>query len=369
MAYDYEYGVDSIVGFTRNQLITAIELFLDYDSTWTVLQNISISAGSGDAPASSDYSILQKTNGTVDEDVYISLWLGSSVNGNPTIAMNTSTGYTPGANWYAQPGARVGAGTDGTSPNVIYTRCSHVTDKIVEYHLFGYPGHFYCVFKTDQGYWRNFGFGHIDKLSDFVGSGFSCASFSMNSITNIDDADSNGAIQFFDSYVGSGGEQDLRHCSQLRYDEISNALRYGVTGHENYTYEKNIGLYQPNGGWLYSGNMTSTRQASVDGGYVCPFEYDKMQRAPTTFSLTSPLIPIYVYFSTDFSNKYKALIGRLPHIFGMNIKSLAETQEITIQGETYMVFPVSKKSSSMNDGTNTLNSYYFGFCTLKKIEA
>ena len=126
--------------------------------------------------------------------------------------------------------------------------------------------------------------------------------------------------------------------------------------------------YGANDGWSSSGWTNSAVTSVYNGSDIASFEHDKMVRAPSTFSLTSPLIPIYVYFSTDFSTKYHALVGTLPNTFALNIKSLSERQEITVQGDAYMVFPTSRKSSSVNDGSNTPNSYYFGFCMLKKIE-
>ena len=214
MAYDYASNSQSSPGFTKNELITAIETFLDYDPSWTVLQNISTSAVIGDEPSSANYSVIQKTNGNALEDVVVHLWVGSTVSAGQSIGLNTSTGYTSGNTWTNQPGARKG------SDNDIYSRCSHAIDDIVEYHLFGYPEYFYCVFKTAGGIWRNFGFGHLDKLSDFVGGGFSCASYSTYDTGTIDDADSGGSTQFFDIYSGENSSNNKKHCSQFRIDEV-----------------------------------------------------------------------------------------------------------------------------------------------------
>ena len=371
MAYDYASDSKSSPGFTRNELLTAVEAFLDYDTSWTVLQAISPTAGEGDTPATSDYSVIQKTNGTPTEDVVVHLWKGSDVSGINCIGLNTSTGYTADTNWYNQPGARFGRGNGVNARTAVYTRCTHTSDNIVEYHLFGYPEYVYCVFKTSAGIWRNFGFGHTNKLSNFVGGGFTCGSYCSYDDVYEDVANTGGYTQFFDMYTTSGSSTDMRHCQQLRIDEQGSPgdLRYGVVSHRITSFPNDASVYGVNDGWVCSGQAYSNYSTFYNGGDLAGFEHDKMLRAPSAFSLTSPLIPVYVYFSTDFTTKYRSLVGTLPNVFMLNIKSLAETQEITIQGETYTVFPASRKSTTTNTGDNLPNSYYWGFCMLKKIEA
>ena len=355
MPYAYERQTKSGPGFTQNEVITALETFLAYDPSWTVLQNISLTAGRGDLPALTDYSVLHKTNGNSTEDVVIHLWQ-SNYNEN-NFGMNTSTGP---ANltlpWNQQPGARVAGST------TCYTQTQGCSNDIVDYHFFGYPEYVYVVFKTSADIWRSFAFGHIEKLSAVVGGGFACCSTYLCRNTESDQAGTDHHNIFFDGVVATEGGR-YRLISQVRADTKASTLRYIIGGEINAVGPEIVNsnyigpndIYSNSGG-VYNGESgTNSRQ----------FEYDKMRRAPSNFSVTAPLIPIYIYMGRG--SEYISLVGRLQHVFAMNIKNISETSEITIQGDQYVVFPYARKTTSINPGDNKPNSYYHGMALLKRL--
>jgi len=357
MSYDYDRQTKTNPGFTRVEVIQALEDFVAYDTSWTVLQAIPDTPVQGHTPPATDYAVFHKTNGNAAEDVVIHLWDNFHLEEN--FGLNTSTGpFNNTLRWWEQPGARFGTDTDS------HTQTTSANGNYVEYHFFGYPEYVYVVVKTDSGIWRSFAFGHIEKLSAITGGGFACASSHVTSTAASDQANSDQHNIFFES-VYSNSSTYYNYLSQIRVDTLDSDLRYILGGctdavGPNATRTQELGpndTYSTCGG-IYNGDTdTDTLQ----------FEYDKMRRAPSDFSITAPLIPVYIYMGRG--NKYVSLVGRLPHVFAMNIKNIAEATDITIQGETYTVFPFARKTTSINPGDNKPNSYYYGFALLNKVEA
>lgn len=370
MAESYATATDNITGFTRVQLLEALATFLAYDPSWTVYKaTISDPADTG---YDGEPVVFGKTNGTAEEDFVIHVWQTKRRSGvNVNIGMNLSKGpYIPwingdtGTQWWSHNGARYGE-TEGLDRKYCHCRTSHTTDKILQYHFFGFDDFVYVVFLTEDNIWRNFGFGHINKLTSFVGSAFCCASWVTEVYSDQEKGNDGQYAQFFDLHGNtSENTNDDYNCSQVRCDTVGGTLRYALGSYLHRwtvtTGDNHQEMFGADDVASFSGHAYSSRT-----NWYAGFEYRKMESAPSSFGLTSPLIPIYIYIEQPSSQM--ALIGNLPNIFQLNIKNLAETSEIPIQGNQYIVFPASRKTSSTDNNDSTPNSYYWGFCVRKPV--
>lgn len=343
------------------------DLSTQYPGYWSVLESNDGDYTTGDTGKP---LVIRHDNQVAGEAVNIHIWRWLST----IFGLNISTDYVgpPPSVWYSQTGARFGEDASPiTDADDRFCKMSHGNTTYSQYYFFGYQEYVYVVVQNSAtGIWRNFAFGHIDKIDDFTGGGFCCASFCADDNTYEDSSSAGGYTQFFDNYyvgVTVAVDNDRKHCSQIRMDD-GLTLRY-VLGTCEDTIDNGPGgtnwprIFGPNDTYGFSGNpyYPSTTSNPV----IQPFESIKLHNAPSTFGLTSPLVPIYHYINRG--NDQRSLTGVLPHVFCLNIRDIVETSEIDIQGTPYVVFPASKKTStSGQDGTNLPNSYRYGFC-LEKI--
>lgn len=115
--------------------------------------------------------------------------------------------------------------------------------------------------------------------------------------------------------------------------------------------------YNSSPGTDKAGNPRTVFGSEVRNGFVtCAFA--GMKANPSDGYV--PLIPLAVYHSEDYTLSVKKLrlVGYAPDVRYMNMRNFAPAEEITIGGDTWMVFPVTRKRYVQDNAEESWNAAF-----------
>lgn len=313
----------------------------------------------------------------------------------------SGTGVDTGEEIYDQPGNPMNcpltAGFDTSPTSLAALRCLFINDIVgpfQAYWLFGPTdaSYIHCVVKVSSRQYRHF---HVGLLSG-LHSDLDAASFYVTGhFWGMLDPDAH-----HDGLAATQGEHAPYNqvhrtpfgCNDRGNDTIGPFAQfrgqwiyapglndgngpsgedidwYHMIGKDDLTSQGHFGTISKPVGGVNSANNAVIFGVGAISGYAdglgaCLFSADR------TFSSNAvPLIPIYVGVNVPFAADDRlGVIAQVPDVFRVNMRSLSAEQEITVGGDTYVVFPLMNK-----DSENTLDGEgYSGYEGLayKKIVA
>lgn len=206
------------------------------------------------------------------------------------------------------------------------------------------PAYCHIVLEVDAGRYRHFGFGELEKIGDWVGGEYCYGHFWNQSAVNIDNPSLSQHAFMLDSNM-AGLATGFYPTVHVRGQPEQ------VTGLERWLILGNPRTFPP--GTDRAGNnllpgIGGTR-AGITTGIMAQFRLSKL----TAFK---PLLPIPVLiYNTSPSPDSARLIGTHPDVRIVNMANLDPAETFIIAGETWFVFPWTKKQFFKNNTEESWN--------------
>lgn len=223
------------------------------------------------------------------------------------------------------------------------------------YHFFEQdsgPAYIHIVVQSSTDTYKHFGWGDLDKQGDWTGGEY-CYGHYQDSLTN-------QSATATDSY--------------MLFDGINN-LSSTTTGRRSATMHVE-GLTGQGGSdkWGTIRGTAATASTHVDGNgntlahLLGGFRGGPVARAWGGFQGSNeigfiPMYPINAWHFDDPNNRLR-LLGTMADVRGVHIKNFSPGQEVTVGGDTWVLFPSGKRTSD-----NVANRTYFQGIAYKKVTA
>lgn len=248
------------------------------------------------------------------------------------IQMKGATGYTPGGTVGGQPG----------SPS-LYAIMNRVGNgPYVAYHLFSNAAgdYVHCVLEYSAGFFSHLVFGQLDKFGSYAGGHYCDATYIGTNANDHDYYLSTWSSPLFDGWGVSPSSR----------------------GHVSANLESNI--------WrMFAGSSGSSSTFDAYGnGRAGLTSRLLVGSQPNTLNLATPLIPIYIF--TDIggtSSGNRTPLGVVKDLRLVWMESFAAGQEVVLGSDTWMVFPIYRRSTFQNSGDDMPNSWQLGYAYRKII--
>lgn len=298
-------------------------------------------------------------------DLFVSFrWEGTET--NKSIALYQSTGYS--ASELDTPWDHPGDSGNGTTSTTTLTSNRRVEEvgagPYVALHMFysatdGISGNaapaVYCVIEYEQGKYRHFGFGTIDKFGDgWTGGEWVGGHVWSTSQSRQSNPISNGHTVLLDGIANdaSGGVSSL-DCATMRVA--------GLPGLDPTTVWANV--------WSDT-SVTNDRAGNPRAWVVGPcrsnaYSRTYLQFVPSNLNGFQNFAPMPIWYERDPSLNVNAriyLLGWMPNLRMLNMRSYNAGELVTIGANQWQVFPVTSKANA--GGTNE-ESENMGFAYLR----
>ena len=249
------------------------------------------------------------------------------------IRIRGATGYTSGAVLGSQPGA----------PSVSAVMNFVGNGPYVAYHLFSNAAgdYVHCVLEYSAGFFSHLVFGELDKYGDYAG-GHYCDAVFIGTTPSLRSNYNDGWSRWLFDNMGYSGTQQQGHVSAnvesvvwRRFDNSS-----GTT-------------------------TTFDAYGKGRGGFT---ERLAAFSQPNTLNLATPFIPIYIFTDSGGPNSgNRAPLGMVRDLRLVWLQSFAVGQEVTLGTDSWLVFPVTRRSNQQNTSDSLPNSWQLGYAYRKLI--
>lgn len=279
------------------------------------------------------------------------------------IGCKLATGYAAGEEAWNQTGTWVG----GSPASFNGTLCNATgSGQVDKYHFFLTGTELVVVFKVNGSWWRSFGVGEIGTpLTTFTGGAFTLGNWhhpvnahNANSTAHYYLMDKAVASTSYISYAGGAVRADLDNGANPQYHH-GGALGYlGAAS-----------SVDPVGGDCANGG-----QFKANLGTTSPFPYFALQgllmdRGANRFGLVHRVQPVNIWLRRTGDRVF--LLGRLASVYTTNLELLAPEDEVTIGADTWIAFPLIRRTPYKNTQTEAgvveANSHYYGLLVKKTV--
>lgn len=210
--------------------------------------------------------------------------------------------------------------------------------------IFEDDNYFHVVVKTDTSFYAHFGAGYLVKNNDWTGGEYCYASIQDPVAT------SNVAVAVASTFLLDG----------LAADDVSshnNMEERCATLHIEGMDEQTTQKWAVCMGNQASGNRGTARNGDsrihILGGFRGgPFVTAFGQFAGTIQRGLVPMYPIVQFYWNRTTGNFQGPLGQMPDVRGINIKNYANEQEITVGGDTWVVFPSYRRKDESTSGAN-----------------
>jgi len=202
--------------------------------------------------------------------------------------------------------------------------------------------YFHVIIRRDTAKYEHFGAGLMDTYNDWVGGEYTYGQLVEKT------SGSSSAIQADASYLLDGLAKDS--------GAITNMEQYCATVHIDGMDEQTAGMiWGVVLGDQGSGNLGTDTAANarvhINGGYRAGlFPHLHGQFAGTIARGLVPMYPIVVSYWNRTNDDVYGPLGVMPDVRGVSIRNFTAAQEITVGGDTWVVFPSYQSSTSSAAG-------------------
>lgn len=263
--------------------------------------------------------------------------LYQNINWSGNINMKAATGFDSGAAYNVQPG------------QALETQVAlAMAGSFVAYHLFtnATGDYIHIVVEVNPNWFRHLAFGILNKGSSYTGGEYSAAVHQVSGVawTNTD------CLALFSQATLSTGSEDYR-VGSIRgvFDGISNPWM-AMNNYNHHSSRLCIGT-----------DNNNTTGSGANSAYK---EWNNFYRdwrifSPSVTNALNSFAPIH--FFADRTDDLWSPMGSVFDIRTCTMRSFKPNDEITIDSDTWIVFPGSAKSNSWSADT----SYYIGYAYRK----
>lgn len=215
------------------------------------------------------------------------------------------------------------------------------------YHFFEQdsgPAYCHIVLEVVTNRFRHFGFGELEKIGDWVGGEYSYTQFWAQAVAAIDDPRNSQHIIGLDGGAQGVGQQRYATMHVRDQPEQIAADRWAIIGNAT-TFPAGLDR---------AGNDRLPCIGATRGGITAPYMSQFRLSQLTAFK---PLIPIPVMLgNTSPIPDTARLMGTWPDVRVVNMANLDPSETFVIAGETWFVFPWTRKQFLQNDTEESWNA-------------
>ncbi len=268
--------------------------------------------------------------------------------------------YNVGAEPYAQADDSGNGAQSGTNATLAGARYVAITNTPVQYWCFEDDNYFHVVVETSAGNFKHFGCGQLAKFGDWTGGEYVYGQhIAATGTTLVGVAVNNTAI--LDGLASDGGTPAVNNMEEfvatLHVESLPNQVASGK-----------YAVFMGNQG---SGNLGNDRQAApkARGHFFGGFRAGPYARplsrfmAATDLSGHMPLYPIVGFYWDRSTGDVYGPMGYMKDVRGCSLRNLVGGDELTIGGDTWIVFPTRARWTG--SGAHTSTSDYQGIAYKK----
>lgn len=309
-------------------LLTKLETFISQSPGFVI--------DSGMAAASPFYFAVHR------DDLYVQFTGDVADVGGETIQVYMSTGYD-GSGPGAEPGSNIAFNTSASGGN----RINNIDGPYESYYFYanfddsaGKPVYCHVVLEYAAGLFRHFGFGSIRKFGTWEGGEYAYGHYWAQGTSNIDNAgDRTHHVLFDGGLANEGGATDRIH---MRFID------------DNKMY-----VQSPNRKWAVPSSTLGFPGLDGDGvqkntlymGYRAGWWGEHFYQIPqSVFNGFKPLLPIATFIRDPQTTPDNVrFLGFTEDVRMVNMDGLIPKQTLDIAGDTWRVFPLTRKQALNND--------------------
>lgn len=299
-------------------------------------------------PANGEWAARKTAAGV---DVALATQWDTSTPGALGIYQHWGGAYNTGLSPWAQVGDSGNGKASTSNATIITGRIANIGNTPLQFWCFEGDYYFHVEVEIASGQFVRFGAGHLDKINDWTGGDY-----------------------VYGHRQSGGGVRPLLSGSST---SLLDGQTWGVSGEElNCATVYLIGMLNQPAGGIYGCVMGPQAAASIGndrqgtpkarvhlmGGFrsgpgVAAWG---MFRGNTASGLL-PGYPITIYHKDDLpgspTDDIEGPLGRMPDVRGMNIKNYEGGDELTIGGDTWIIFPTFEKSTASGTVAGILTGY------------
>lgn len=312
--------------------ISKLNTFLSGTPAWTT--NHTPANGEWAArktPGAQDVAIATQWDTGTPSSLGIYQWRGAAYNG----------GASP---WNQNEDS--GNGAASTSDALLAAqRSALITNMPLQFWCFENDDYFHVVVETSTLRHAHFGAGVLDKFNDYAGGEYVFGHHQ-------DPASSNSTLSVGTTFLLDGICVDGIYASMELFaatirlsglPDQAGASKYGVC----------MGQQADKGT-----DRAANARVLVTGGYragamATPFALFRGTRQRGL----NPMHPIVPFYWNDVTSDIHGPLGQLPDVRGVNIRDFAPGEEVTIGGDTWVMFPASRKATSDTESSTNYSKY------------
>jgi len=264
--------------------------------------------------------------------------------GDGTLSNYISTGFTPLANPDDHPGLFYSGGHPVT----------HVAGALPAFWFFEHDTYLHVVLKNSSGNYRHFHLGIIGKLGDWTGGDY---------LTGQTQKTASNYIPTSTNHVHPFDGADARSGTEMK-----GAVVYATkNGGAAFDFAPNVAtkwyVSCPGRGALADDDGVEVGESlcsGTRGGIKSPLS----TIGPSVLTGAAPLLDIpFLAGNTGVTPNRYMLIGSFPDVRIVSMKSLSPESEYVVAGDTWVVFPATRKGAEVGQE----QSQYFGYAYKKVV--
>ncbi len=209
------------------------------------------------------------------------------------------------------------------------------------YHLFendASPAYLHIVVETSTDVFKHFGFGELDK----VGDGWTGGEYAYGQRNATGTYTSSQSSWLLDGFFSSANGNDENYAATMRMTGLPDQPVGSVWGNVWGTRTSNP-----------LDDTAGNDKATIQGGY---------RAGPLTGpwglftgSASTGYIPMYsiATWFVDRVNNFTYLLGWMPDVRGVSMRSFAPKEEVTVGSDTWVLFPAGQREIGVGAGTTS----------------